>query len=297
MKPQKAKISVIIPTYESQQTLARSLESIEAQTYPDYEVVVVDSSPSDSCQVIVRQNFPAVNYFRSGERLLPHAARNRGVSMSSSEILVFTDPDVYPEPDWLERLAVADPGSGDLVVGSVDCYGNRWFDEGVHLSKFDIWLPGGGHRWIEIAPTVNLLCHRETFKRAGGFPPEQMIGDTLFSWRVLKAGYRILFAPEASIPHHHLTNWGSLLKERWSRGAEFGRARVEHYGWGRWRAVMHLAISIIPIRWARLMLRIGRNAARANLTGVFLLTLPVTMLSQAAWLLGESYAYTAHIFT
>jgi glycosyltransferase involved in cell wall biosynthesis len=297
LKPQKAKISVIIPIYESQRTLARSLESIEAQTYSDYEVVVVDSSPSDACETIVRQNFSAVNYFRSSERLLPHAARNYGVSKCTSEILVFTDPDVYPDPDWLNTLAAADPGSGDLVVGSVDCYGSRWFDEGVHLAKFDIWLPGGGHRWIEIAPTVNLLCHRETFERAGGFPSEHMIGDTIFSWRVLEFGYRILFAPEASIPHHHLSNWGSLLKERWSRGAEFGRARVEQNAWGRWRAAMHLAISIIPIRWVKLMLRIGRNAARANSTGMFLLTLPVTMLSQAAWLLGESYAYTERIFT
>jgi glycosyltransferase involved in cell wall biosynthesis len=285
---------VIIPAYESQQTLARCLESIEAQTYPEYEVVVVDSSPSDMCEEIVQRSFPGVRYFRSKERLLPHAARNYGVSMCSSDVLVFTDPDVYPDTDWLGKLVAADPGSGDLVVGSVECYGERWLDQGVHLSKFDIWLPGGGHEWIDIAPTVNLLCHRETFERLGGFPPEHMIGDTLFSWQAVEAGYRILFAPEASLLHHHISNWGSLLSERWSRGAEFGRARVERYDWSRWRAALHLALSILPIRWTKLMFRIGRNASRANMPTVFFLTLPVTMLAQAAWLLGESRAYTEH---
>jgi GT2 family glycosyltransferase len=295
MASQPPEVSVIIPVYESQQTLSASLTAFEAQDYPNYEIIVVDSSPSDLCNAIIQSQFPSVRYERSQERLLPHAARNLGVEKSSSEMLVFTDPDVYPDPGWLSALVAADSGSGDVVVGSVSCYGDRWIDLGVHLSKFDSWLPGGAHRWIDIAPTVNMLCHRRTFEEIGGFPAEHMIGDTVFSWRLVEAGYRILFAPEAELPHHHLSDLNALMKERIARGEEFGWLRMDRDAWKLSKKVVQLGLSIVPVRWARLIARVARNAATAGMLDDYFRTLPIIMLAQAAWLLGESRAYVESI--
>jgi len=77
---------------------------MQAQNYPDYEILVIDSSPDDRTEKIVRIKFPDVRYHHSQNRLLPHAARNRGVKMARGELFVFTDPDIYAPAHWLENL-------------------------------------------------------------------------------------------------------------------------------------------------------------------------------------------------
>lgn len=283
-------VSVIIPAYESHATLANCLEAIREQAFENFEVIVVDSGPSEKGAEIIRDRFPWVRFERASHRLLPHAARNRGSSLARSAILVFTDPDVYPNEKWLARLYGTYLQVGGIIVGSVLCHGRRWLDRGVHLSKFDMWLPGGGIRRVAIAPTVNLLCPRRVLEAVGGFPGGFMIGDTVLSWRVAEAGYSITFDPMAVLEHHHVSTWGGLLRERFSRGAEFARVRAETEAWSRPRAAWQLAVSVLPLRWAHLVLRTLREASAAGLLGDFLLTCPIVMSGHAAWLTGECRA-------
>ena len=117
------RLSVIIPVYNSHATLPDCLEAILRQTFDGFEVIVVDSGPSEQSAQIVADRFPWVRYERASQRLLPHAARNRGVVLAKSDLLVFTDPDVYPASDWLARLVYAHHRYGGVIVGSVLCHG------------------------------------------------------------------------------------------------------------------------------------------------------------------------------
>jgi cellulose synthase/poly-beta-1,6-N-acetylglucosamine synthase-like glycosyltransferase len=254
-------------------------------------VIVIDSGPSDGSQRLVHRDFPWVTFERASSRLLPHAARNRGVSLSSGDLLVFTDPDVYPRDDWLARLLEAQRRTSALIVGSVTCYGTRWLDLGTHLAKFDMWLPGNPPGETSIAPTLNMMCPRAVFEALGGFPGDYMIGDTLFSWEARAHGYRIMFEPDAVVVHEHISSLGQLLHERLSRGAEFGAARVERGRWGMERILAQLLASIVPIRLAGLVIRTMRRASRAGMLVVALTTSPIIVTAHAAWLLGESRAY------
>ena len=69
--------------------------------------------------------------------------------------------------------------TSQVIVGSIDCYGSRWLSVGMHLSKFDKWLPGGNPRPIDIGPTANILCPQRLFRELGGFSPNRMLSDTL----------------------------------------------------------------------------------------------------------------------
>jgi hypothetical protein len=258
-------------------------------------VVIVDSGPSDEGQRIVQSRFPRVRFERTPQRLLPHAARNRGVELAAAQLIVFTDPDIYPKADWLACLVEAHQRTKGIVVGAVDCHGRRWLDLGIHLAKFDMWLPGSPAGTASIAPTLNLLCPRRVFEHLGGFPGDVMIGDTLFSWIAVARGYRITFEPRAVVDHHHLSSWGQLLGERLARGAEFGMLRVEQGGWGGARVLVQLAASILPIRLIRLMVRTLRHAGRAGVLGVALSTSPVIVTAHAAWLAGESRAFISFL--
>src|SRR5688572_16391140 len=82
-------VSVILPAYESHETIGGCLEHIGAQSFRDFETVVVDSSPSLATSEVVRR-FPWVNFVRSETRLGPHAARALGVTKSRGTLLVFT---------------------------------------------------------------------------------------------------------------------------------------------------------------------------------------------------------------
>ncbi|MCJ7512015.1 MAG: glycosyltransferase [Anaerolineales bacterium] len=290
MKTERPRLSVVIPAYNSHETLPECLEAISRQSLEGFEVIVIDSGPSAQGAQIVGDRFPWVRLERAGQRLLPHAARNRGASLAKADLLVFTDPDAYPAPDWLDRLLEAHHRFGGVIVGSVLCHGSRWLDRGTHLAKFDMWLPGGEARGISIAPTVNLLSPRGILVELGMFPGEYMIGDTVFSWRVAGAGYPITFEPRAVVEHHHVSSWLGLLRERFQRAQEFARVRGQLEAWDRRRMIRQLAASLIPIRWANLVVRTFRASIQAGLLWDFVFTLPVVFSAHAAWLAGESLA-------
>ena len=113
-------VSVILPAYYSDRSIAQCLEAISEQTFQDFEVIVVNSSPETRTHEIVTTRFPKVIFKQSPTRLLPHAARNLGVSLATGELLVFTDPDCLPQPEWLATLVQANRAGWSVVQGSVE---------------------------------------------------------------------------------------------------------------------------------------------------------------------------------
>jgi GT2 family glycosyltransferase len=284
-------VSVIIPAYRSHETLAMCLESLQAQTLADFETIVVDSSPDDRGERIVRSRFPNVLFLRHHTRLLPHAARNRGVAHSKGRLLVFTDPDMSFDRRWLENLTRSHRESGDLISGAIDCYGRRWLDSGVHLCKFSKWLPGGEPRATDCAPTGNLLVTRGLYDAIGGFPDKEFLGDVTFSWETRKRGEQLRFEPAAIVFHHHIHTLRSSLKERFERGALFAALRTRWHGGQRRTALFYLTVSVLPIRFCRIMLLVAGQAARAGWLGRYLATFPIVAAGYAASLAGESLGY------
>ena len=285
-------VSVVIPAYQSAQTLAECLRCLRAQTYPAMEIILVDSDPDPEKHRFVRAEFPEVRYIYSPARLLPHAARNRGVALAAGSLLLFTDPDVYAPPGWIAALVEVYRERAGVVVSALVCYGSGWFENGTHLSKFDKWLPGGPARPIDIGPTTGLLCDRSSFHQVGGFEGNYMLADTLIAWAFAGAGIPLWFQPSAIAAHHHLSNRRSLLQERYQRGREFGQLRLKHWRWNTLQTLRHAIISlIIPLRLAGLLWRGFRNAARAGLARSYFWHSPVVVSAQAAWLAGETAAY------
>lgn len=292
--PSGPRVSVVVPAYRSHPTVAGCLAALRLQDYRSFEVVVVDSSPDDRTAREVRA-FPEVRLIRSPRRLLPHAARNVGVAESRGDVLVFMDPDVYAHPGWLRELVAAYGAAGQPVVGSISCHGGRWLDVGIHLCKFSKWLPGGPTRPVDMGPTANLLVDRVTFEALGGFADDLMLGDALFSWRLLEAGWTLRFEPRAVVAHHHTSSLSGFLRERYRRGVLFGELRLAWEGLGRRRSLLYLAVSLAPVRLARILALVAGHCRRAGRLRDFAATLPVLVLGHAASLLGESRAYAARI--
>ena len=283
------KASVIIPAYYSYGTVTRCLTALRAQTFRDFEIILVNSSPEDRTQQIVAAEFPEVAFVQHPTRLLPHAARNLGVTLARGTLLVFTDPDCIPRPDWLARLVEAHDAGHPVVGGSMGLYSHGWFERGVHLCKFSWRLSGldAGPCWI--LPTANVLYARAVWDKIGPFDGDRFSGDALMTWRARTHGYQPWFAPGAVVEHCHEGNVSAFWRQRLARGEEFAQARVQFEEWSRWRVLAYAAAT--PVLVLLVLLRTGRDAVRSGWGRRFVLTLPVQFVGQVGWCFGEGRAH------
>ena len=295
MGAQGWRVAVIIPAFRSERTIAGCLEALRGQTFKDYRTVVVDSSPDQLAEQVVRNGYPEVEYHHAPERLLPHAARNLGVERSISELLVFTDPDIYPAKEWLTELVEGYDRNQGVIVGTVACHNRDRLSRWIHLAKFDMWLPGGHISPVEISLTGNMLIDRSTFRQVGGLDGERMLADTLLSWCLESHGITKTLVPAALVAHDHSQTFVYFLRERLVRGHEFGKLRMSWNQWSIGRVLAQLVLSLVPLRLIRLTFRSLSNAWRHVPPQRALAALPVVVCGQAAWLLGEAWAYSAHI--
>lgn len=114
-----SKISVILPVYNSALTIRRCIDSLQAQTYPDLEMIfVIDASPDES-QLILQE------YAGSDSRIVMvpltenagvSHARNTGIKAATGEYIYFLDPDDFIDPDTFLLLAGEFDKPYDLII-------------------------------------------------------------------------------------------------------------------------------------------------------------------------------------
>ena len=104
-------ISVVIPLYNKQNSIVATLQSVLAQTYTDYEIVVVDDGSTDNSAQVVEDFIHASRLSPLAFRLIrkPNggvsSARNRGIQEAKYRYIAFLDADDYWEPTYLETQA------------------------------------------------------------------------------------------------------------------------------------------------------------------------------------------------
>ncbi|HSR28930.1 MAG TPA: glycosyltransferase family A protein [Anaerolineae bacterium] len=164
-------VSVIIPTYNSERFLAEAIESVLSQTYPNYEVIVVDDGSTDTTAEIAR-GYPSIRFVQQ-EHAGIGAGRNRGVKVSAGEYLAFLDADDLWLPEKLSLQMAefkADPGLG-IVSGLVE----QFVVPGLE-GRFSV--PAGPQEGF--APSAMVL-RRAVLERLGGFDEDILVGETI-SW-------------------------------------------------------------------------------------------------------------------
>jgi GT2 family glycosyltransferase len=281
-------VSVIVAAYQSHATIMQCLGCLERQTFEDFEVIVVDSSPDERTARLLERAPAKVRFERSADRLLPHAARNAAARLARGRVLVSTDPDCLPDPRWLSELVGAVDSANPVAGGGLGCAGSGWFERGVHLCKFSSLLPGNpaGHR--RFLATANVAWAREVWERHGPLPAEHFSGDTELDWRIRGAGQTLSFVPSAIVLHDDPPGLRRFWRERITRGRDFAQMRSASQGWSRARIAFYLAA--MPAEPLIMLHRTLRDAGRAGATGEALATLPVIVLGHLAWAVGEVQA-------
>ncbi len=113
---QKTKVSICVPTYNRKDYLKETLDSILAQTYKDYEIVIVDDGSTDGTEDMIKQLGVPVTYHWQ-ENGGDAAARNKLIELASGQYISFIDSDDLLFPDAIERLVeVMETETEDVVA-------------------------------------------------------------------------------------------------------------------------------------------------------------------------------------
>jgi glycosyltransferase involved in cell wall biosynthesis len=222
VKSMQTTISVVIPAYNSEKELASVLQRLAQSTYPAFECIVVDDcSTDDSIRVALEYGVTVVNAPR---RAGPAAARNRGASTASGDVLLFLDSDVCVHSDTLGRIASAfrmDPSLAALI-GS--------YDDEPDAADFISQYRNLMHHFVhqtgrESASTFWSGCgavRRHVFHDISGFDESYdrpAIEDIELGYRLLKSGYRVLLDHDLTVKHlKRWTFWDLVRTDICARG-------------------------------------------------------------------------------
>ncbi|MEA2038371.1 MAG: glycosyltransferase [Thermodesulfobacteriota bacterium] len=209
-------ISVIIPSYNSENTISKCLDSLEDQSYTgDFEIIVVDSS-HDRTSEIISTNYPEVKLTHLNKRTDPGTARNIGIGQATWDLIAFLDSDCVPARDWVERIvsAHAHESSCHIIGGIVKNGSDRDDPVGCagYMAEFRDFLPRKDKQEVTHIPTCNVSYKKRIFRDFGLFQgkyyPQE---DLIFNYNLWNQGESILLDPAIQVWHHHRSRLKDFL--------------------------------------------------------------------------------------
>ncbi len=188
------RVSVIMPAYNSQQVLGEAVASVLSQSYPDFEIIVVDDASSDNTAEVVSGYGDRVRYIRREMNGGAAAARNDGIRASAGEFICFLDADDLYLPDRLEAAVAFLDGNAEFGAVYADCEVRG--PEGETMVPSLIRASGCRKRittWREVARgepmhTSSITVRRGCFERVGLFDERMRRAQDSELW--LRLSYR-----------------------------------------------------------------------------------------------------------
>lgn len=216
------KVSIIVPTYNGEETLPLCLDSLMKLNYPKgkFEIIVVDNNSTDRTKDIIK-NYP-VKYVFEREKGCA-SARNKGIEESSGEIIAFTDADCIVDKNWLKNIIkpLKNESIGG-VGGKILAYSSENLIEKYIDSKDFYSQPTHSNKIKSIflsIKTANAAFRKDALRECNGFDPIFCRSEDVdLTTRLMFAGYNIAHAPKAIIFHKHRANLINFCKWRFGVG-------------------------------------------------------------------------------
>jgi GT2 family glycosyltransferase len=209
--------TVVIPNWNGMQHLQMCLEALRAQTFSDFETIVVDNASTDGSIDYLRNQWPEVRLIELSSNLGFPAAVNAGIRASSSEYVVLLNNDTRAEPTWLETLVrTMDDhpnfsfGSSKLlrldtpsVIDSAGHYYSLWLGAGLNVGESDDAGRFAQRAWVFGTCAAASIYRRSLFADIGEFDEDFFFAheDVEFDLRANVAGHRCLLVADAVVYH------------------------------------------------------------------------------------------------
>lgn len=241
----RSTISVVVPCYNSVQTIEKSLQHTFDQTLSSelYEVIVVDDGSTDGTGELLQslQKKYTFTLLLEPQNRGVAASRNKALQLVMNDIVVFVQDDIYVQNDFLQihhDAHIAQPEETSVVVGFT-----YWY-EGLPQTPFLKYLDQHEQfdyqRFAEVPVnevglipadyllfyTSNLSIKTSFIRSVGGFDESFVMPgsgvavyeDSELAWRLKQRGMRVFYAPLAKAAHDHLRDLDSIKKRKYIEG-------------------------------------------------------------------------------
>jgi glycosyltransferase involved in cell wall biosynthesis len=259
---QKTQLSVLIPCFNGEETIAVQLEALALQQWSQsWEIIVCNNGSTDNSVAVVEQykaKLPNLRIIDASAKRGVAYVRNVGIAAANSDAFVICDADDEVAPGWLAAIGDA-LGKYDFVTGPLEFtkLNEPWRVEKHEKKQKE---PPGSHQETPFYPWgngCNFGITRRVVDEVGRFDESLIFGEDIeFSWRVQVAGFALHFIPDATI-HYRLRHGliaNYVQSRNWAKAAvavssryglikgNFAKLKLFLGGW------KHLSILLVKIR-------------------------------------------------
>jgi len=218
--------SVIIPNWNGVKFLPACLNSLRAQTYRHFEVLVVDNASSDESVSLIQRDYPEVRLIALTENRGFTGAVNAGIAQAKGSLVALLNQDAEADPRWLEEMAYA--ANAHPEAGAIACKimlfdqrdrfhsaGDDYRLDGIPINR-GVWQKDEGQ--YDDKTEVFAACggaaayRRRVLDEVGWFDESFFMycDDVDLAWRQQLAGWRTVFAPSAVVFHYLSASGGGV---------------------------------------------------------------------------------------
>ena len=275
-------LSVIIPNYNGAVYLLPCFKSLQAQTYPHLEIILVDNGSTDDSLALTRHEFPRVRIVELSHNFGYTGAINRGISHAQGDIIVPLNNDIEVDLNWaqaiVERLNRY-PEAGIIACkmllfdkrDTLHSAGDGMGQDGIPINR-GVWQKDTGQFDADcyiFGGCGGAVAYRRAMLDDIGLFDEALfmyLEDVDLNWRAQIAGYKAVFAPKAVVYHHLSATGGGVTASYYTgRNTLFILAKNMPSGLFR-RHFWPIVRAQLNIAWDALRAWRG-EAARARLRG------------------------------
>ena len=231
-------VSIIIPNWNGKKYLRDCLEAVRAQTYRDFEVLLVDNASSDPSLEYVKTFFPEIRVIPLSENRGFSGAANEGIKRAKGQFVALLNNDAFPEENWLKALVEGIQEAPDIGICAskilrmteamrIETAGDGYTRFGVACRRG--WNRNGHHferrQFVFGACAAAALYRKTMLQEIGDFDEDMFFSyeDVDLSFRAQLANYRCRYVPEAVV--YHLG--GGTMKGRSALARYYGQRNLE----------------------------------------------------------------------
>ncbi len=223
-------VSIVVVNWDRRDLLRACLRSLEAQTFRDFEILVVDNGSRDGSAEMVEQEFPQARLLRNSTNRGFCAANNQGIALAGGRYVALLNNDAEADPAWLAELLGAFGQGADvgMAASKILVWENRsTIDKAGHLIYPDGQNRGRGTgetdrgQYDQVEETAwpdgcAAMYKKEMLDAVGGFDEDffAYADDAELGLRARLAGWRCLYLPTAVAYHHRGSTLGRFSPER-----------------------------------------------------------------------------------
>jgi len=199
--------TVVIPTLNEEENIAKCLQSIRNQDYKNFEIIVADGGSTDKTVEIASKLADKVLF--EAKRTIA-AGRQKGADEAKGEVIVFADADAFYPPNWLSSLL---RHFDDETVASA--HGKIYLAEATFAEKFfhksaNLFFKASNALGHPTGAGANLAVRKTHFHQVLGFDTDLVTGEDVLLQKKLKKKGKIIFSDDsiAFVSARRVRKWG-----------------------------------------------------------------------------------------